>query len=133
MKRILACISLLLFALVCLAQQPPPADGVGLGNDHLSPNSTDSNVPSMSPDQNSAMTDTTGSVSGDKGTPAFAGSSGANTASTANSEGRKSVAASTSATATRRESYGLERANSEQKSTSSDKKAKTSATPAPPQ
>ncbi len=106
MKAILAlCAAVLFSSCLCFGQQSPPADGVGLGNDHLSPNSTDSNVPSMSPDQNSVMTDSNGSVSGDKGTPAFAGSPGADTATRSNAQGTAGVSSSTSATAARRESY----------------------------
>ncbi len=97
--------ALLISAAACFAQESPPADGVGLGNQTISPNSTTSNVPSMSPDQNSVMTDTNGSTTGDKGAPAFAGAPSANTATRMNSQGTGVASDSTSATATRRESY----------------------------
>lgn len=101
----LALAALLISGVTCFAQQSPPADGVGLGNQTVSPNSTTSDVPSMSPDQNSVMTDTNGSVTGDKGAPAFAGSPSADTATRVNSQGTVSTSDSTSATAGRRESH----------------------------
>lgn len=88
-------------AMAC-AQQSPPADGVGIGNDHLSPNGTTSDVPSMSPDQNGVMTDSNGSTTGDKGIPAFAGSSEDVTATRMNSQGTMGARGSTEATAARR-------------------------------
>ncbi len=138
MKAILAlCAAVLLSCCLCFGQQSPPADGVGLGNDHLSPNSTDSNVPSMSPDQNSVMTDSNGSVSGDKGVPAFAGSPGAETATRSNAQGTASVSSSTSATAARRESYkhsgAVQDTQSGTKQNSSAAKKKKSVPATPPQ
>lgn len=105
MKPIMAAFAIVLLCGFGWAQQSPPADGVGLGNDHLSPNGSISNVPSMSPDQNSVMSDSNGSVSGDKGISAFAGYGHADTATYQNAQGTLSVSESTSATAARRGSY----------------------------
>jgi hypothetical protein len=106
MRTLSVAFAVILFSVcMCLAQQSPPADGVGLGNDHLSPNGSDSNVPSMSPDQNSVMTDTNGSVTGDKGVPAFAGAPPASDATRVNSQGTASVSGSASSTASRSEAY----------------------------
>jgi hypothetical protein len=97
----------LLCASFILAQQSPPADGVGLGNEHLSGNSSVSEVPSMSPNQNTIMTDSGGSTTGDQGIPAFAGSGGAETATEMNGRGTMSVRQATAASAARRSPYGI--------------------------
>ncbi len=110
-KLFAAMVMLLLCASLAHAQQSPPAEGVGLGNEHLSGNGSVSDVPSMSPDQNSVMTDANGSTSGDKGIPAFAGSSGAATASETNGQGTMGVRQSTAATAARRAPYGVPQGN----------------------
>lgn len=114
MRYLYFLLALLVFASFALAQQAPPAEGVGLGNSHLSPNGTASNVPSMSPDQNSVMTDTNGSVTGDKGIPAFAGAPSAAAETRMNSVGTTSTSAWVSSTAARREAYGLEQSGQQQ-------------------
>lgn len=92
----------LLAAGVAFAQQPPPSS-YGIGNSSLSPNSDVGGGPSLSPDQNQAMTNAEGSTTGNQyPNPAFAGSSGMQTASSANAEGTAGVSSSTSATAGRR-------------------------------
>lgn len=79
--------AILVCACLGWAQQTPPADGVGIGNTHLSPSGSASDVPSMSPDQNAVMTNSNGSVTGDKGISAFAGSAEESTATSANAQG----------------------------------------------
>ncbi len=112
MKSLFAVLLVLLVGVcVAAAQQSPPADGVGLGNEHLSGNGSVSDVPSMSPNQNSVMTDSVGSVTGDKGISAFAGSSGAVTATEMNGQGTMGVRQSTAATAARRAPYGIPEPN----------------------
>jgi hypothetical protein len=112
MRRLFAALTMLLFAgCFAVAQQSPPADGVGLGNEHLSGNGSVSNVPSMSPDQNSVMSDSNGSTTGDKGIPAFAGSGGAETATEMNGQGTMGVSQSTAVTAARRAPYGIAASN----------------------
>jgi hypothetical protein len=100
MKRVFSVLAALLFgACICFAQAPtPPADGVGLGNSHLSPNSSDSNILTMSPDVNSVITNSNGSVTGDKGVPAFAGAPAADTATRVNSQGPAVFSGNASAT-----------------------------------
>lgn len=110
-KLFAAVVMLLLCASLAQAQQSPPAEGVGLGNDHLSGNGSVSDVPSMSPNQNSIMTDSNGSVTGDKGISAFAGSSSASTATEVNGQGTMGVRQSTAATAARRAPYGVPQGN----------------------
>lgn len=117
-------VAVLLSGWVWVAQQSPPADGVGLGNDHLNSNGSTSNVPSMSPDQNSVMTDTSGSVSGDKGTPAFGGAPAANSATRVNAQG--TMGASESASARRRLYKGNQDVESTQTSQSRQTASKTS-------
>ncbi len=92
---------------LALAQQTPPADGVGIGNSHLTGNASVSDVPSMSPNQNQIMTSSDGSTSGDKGIPAFAGSGGAETATAVNGQGTMGVRQSTAANFVRRVASGM--------------------------
>lgn len=112
MRNLCAALAMLLVAgSLAVAQESPPADGVGLGNDHLSGNGSVSNVPSFSPNQNTVMTGSGGSTTGDQGVPAFAGSGGAETATTMNSQGTMGVRQSTAATAARRAPYGISASN----------------------
>jgi hypothetical protein len=103
--------AVLLSACACFAQVPtPPADGVGLGNSHLSPNSSDSNILTMSPDVNSVMTNSNGSESGNKGVPAFAGAPPADTATRVNAQGTAAANGTVSATSSRRRAYNRNQA-----------------------
>jgi len=98
--------TVLLSACICFAQSPtPPADGVGLGNSHLSPNGSTDNILSMSPDVNAVMTNSNGSETGTRGVPAFAGAPPADTATRVNSQGTGALSSSASATSSRRRAY----------------------------
>ena len=107
MKSIVSACAVVLFsACLCFAQSPtPPSDGIGLGNSHLSPNSSVDNILSMSANVNSIITDIGGSTTGNKGNPAFAGSPGADTATRVNSSGTAALTSSVSATTLRRAGY----------------------------
>jgi hypothetical protein len=72
---------------LCSAQQSPPANGVGLGNAHLSSGTVNSGGISMSPNQNSVDTGTMGLANGNTGTSGMAGAPPASDASSVNSEG----------------------------------------------
>jgi len=104
-KSLASVVVILTFACLGWAQNSPPADGVGLGNSHLSPNSSDSNVPSMSANVNTTMTDSGGSTSGQKGIPAFAGSPEQSSATSMNSIGTMATRGGTQATFSRRQAY----------------------------
>jgi hypothetical protein len=108
MKPIVSACAVILFsACMCFGQVPtPPGNGVGLGNTHLSSNSSVDNPISMSANVNAMITDTSGSVTGDTRNPAFAGVPGSDTATRANSRGTTATSSSTSATWARRSAYG---------------------------
>lgn len=108
MRQVVGAVVLIVIAgSLALAQQTPPADGVGIGNSHLTGNAAVSDVPSMSPNQNQVMTNSDGSSSGDKGIPAFAGSGGAETATAMNGQGTMGVRQSTAANFVRRVAFGM--------------------------
>lgn len=102
MNKVVAMLAVLVMSNVVVAQQSPPADGVGLGNDHLTFNSNVSSVPSMSANVNAEMTNTVGSASGGGGIPAFAGSSSQTTSTFIKSQGVVGANPETAATASRR-------------------------------
>ncbi len=116
MRRLLLLASvLLLSAGVALAQRgatTPPSD-YDIGNSTLSPNSDVDNNPSFSPDQNQAITNDRGTATGDRyPNPAFAGSSGQKTASTAQAQGDVGGTGTTAATSGRQLPSGTKAANS---------------------
>lgn len=101
MRTLISVLSgLALCACMSWAQQPPPADGVGIGTAHMDNTGNGSGQPTIDPAQNQALTGTRGSTTGRNQNPVFAGSSGARTASSMNSQA--SASGSTSATAARR-------------------------------
>jgi hypothetical protein len=91
--------------LVCgclsLAQQAPPAQGVGLGEPQTA-NSNASSTPTVTPQQNQAITGTMGDTKGQGNEPELAGSSGSQTGSRMNSQGTGAASSSTAATDARR-------------------------------
>lgn len=101
---------LLLSASLCLAQQSPPAEGVGLGNNGASTNSNTSTIPVTSPNQNSTVTDTTGTESGNKQPSAYGGAPEANTATRTRSQGTGGASEAASSTSTRRQPFGKNQA-----------------------
>lgn len=87
---------------LAVAQQTPPADGIGLGETQHTTDSNASGTPTVSPDQNQAITGTRGSTKGTSNEPGFAGSSGAQSGSRMNSQGTGAASSSTAATDARR-------------------------------
>ena len=143
MKRIILLSAVLLLGGVVLAQNgaaPPPSD-YGIGNQTLSPNSNVGSSPSMSPDQNQAITDTRGSTTGDNRArdhnPGTAGSAYPQNHSTALGQGTTATSESTSATAERRlprkPAKGKAATNTAHRKRAGKKKAQqTYLTPIPP-
>lgn len=107
-KLLLLAAMLMLSGGVAMAQRgatTPPSD-YGIGNTTTSPNSNVGNSPSMSPDQNQAVTGTRGSTTGDNRArdynPGTAGSGYSQNHSTALGQGTTGASESTSATSGRR-------------------------------